>query len=211
MNIYRYTRKDNPNYRVSKIFDNMNSRAWNRDGKNPAYENIGICEEWDVKKTPYNEALADFVLWAWTHGYNDTLTIDRLDNSKGYSPDNCQWADRKTQNRNKGDNHPITVNGITYHTIAEAIEALGREEDSRTIRARIYKHEWEADRAFNEPIMEQGQNSAKPVTINGIAYKNITEACRALNLKRKTVYTYKSTYHTTAEEAINHYIKETQP
>lgn len=187
----------------------MNHRAWNRDGKNPNYENIGICEEWDFKKRPYNEALADFVLWAWTHGYNDTLTIDRIDNSKGYSPDNCRWTDRKTQNRNKGDNHPITVNGITYHTIAEACEALGREENSRAIRTRI-RNGMTADEAFSEPIIEHGHNRDKPITINGKTYRSIRECCKALGLNRGTVTSYKRYHNCTAEEAINHYLKETE-
>lgn len=55
---------------------------------------IGICEEWknDFKK---------FYDWAIQNGYNEGLTIDRIDNNKGYYPENCRWVTMKIQNTNK--------------------------------------------------------------------------------------------------------------
>ncbi len=69
---------------------------------NPAYKiykdyggrGITVCAEW----------LHDFVAfrdWALSHGYQDDLTIDRIDNDKGYSPDNCHWATMKEQRVNQ--------------------------------------------------------------------------------------------------------------
>ena len=48
----------------------------------------------------------NFEQWAFIHGYDPTApklqcTIDRIDNSKGYGPDNCRWVDIATQNRNR--------------------------------------------------------------------------------------------------------------
>jgi len=46
--------------------------------------------------------LQSFFEWSLSHGYNENLTIDRLDSSKGYSPDNCQWI---TSSVNSGKAH----------------------------------------------------------------------------------------------------------
>ena len=55
---------------------------------------IIICEEWlDIKK---------FIAWAEsTHPNIEGYTLDRIDNDKGYNPDNCRWADRTMQSVNQ--------------------------------------------------------------------------------------------------------------
>ena len=55
---------------------------------------ITICEEWLDPKI--------FLDWCdLTHPNMEGYTLDRIDNDKGYSPDNCRWADASTQNINK--------------------------------------------------------------------------------------------------------------
>lgn len=55
---------------------------------------ITVCDEW------LNDFKA-FYDWSMSHGYRDDLSIDRIDNNKGYSPDNCRWATALEQRLNQ--------------------------------------------------------------------------------------------------------------
>lgn len=75
----------------------MKTRCYNPNAQN--YKDYGgrgitICSEW------FHD-FAAFRDWAMSHGYQDDLTIDRIDNSKGYGPDNCRWATMKEQRANQ--------------------------------------------------------------------------------------------------------------
>lgn len=67
---------------------------------------ITVTHEWET-------SFESFRAWAMENGFSDNLTIDRVDNNKGYSPDNCRWVSTKVQNRNYSKNHMITYNGRT--------------------------------------------------------------------------------------------------
>lgn len=51
-------------------------------------------------------------------------TLDRIDNTEGYYPENCRWADWKTQARNRSNNRRITAGGTTM-TLSEWAERTG--------------------------------------------------------------------------------------
>lgn len=88
--------------RLYGIWSQMVQRATNPACKDfEAYggRGIGVCDEW---RSDYKA----FRRWALENGYDATApfskcTIDRIDNDKGYSPDNCRWVDMKVQNNNK--------------------------------------------------------------------------------------------------------------
>lgn len=87
---------------------------------NPSYKNYGgrgitICNEWNDFKNFYD--------WALNNGYKENLTIDRINNNKGYSPENCRWADKTTQSNNKRNNRNYTYNNET-HTMGEWAKIL---------------------------------------------------------------------------------------
>lgn len=85
------------NRRLLQIFLGMRSRCYNKHAENyPRYggRGITICDEWIIDSY-------SFCRWALQNGYNDSLTIDRIDNEKGYFPDNCRWVTYLEQSKNK--------------------------------------------------------------------------------------------------------------
>ena len=51
-----------------------------------------------------------FYNWSIENGYNDDLTIDRIDNEKGYSPQNCRWITNAEQQLNKRNTVKVLYN-----------------------------------------------------------------------------------------------------
>ncbi len=85
------------NTRLYRIWSCMHNRCYQKSYH--AYNHYGgrgitICAEWLHDFQAFHD-------WAIENGYKDNLSIDRIDNNKGYSPDNCRWATQKEQNKNK--------------------------------------------------------------------------------------------------------------
>lgn len=95
--------------RLYTTWTNLKARCSNK--KHPAYKNYGgrgitFCDEW-ITFMPFYD-------WAMSNGYNDKLSLDRIDNNGNYEPNNCQWVSRKVQNRNTRKTKNVTINNITY-------------------------------------------------------------------------------------------------
>lgn len=135
--------------RLYQVWHGMKDRCNNPNSKHYARyggRGIKLCSEWD-------ESYEAFKKWAQEHGYNETLakyqcTIERLDNDKGYSPENCVWANQKTQCNNRSNNHLIEFNGLS-HTLSEWAEITGIKKD--TLRRRLCEYGWDTERALTEP------------------------------------------------------------
>lgn len=94
--------------RIYRIYYAMKERCYNQNNhKYNIYGNRGItiCDEW------LND-FQSFYKWSIENGYNENLTIDRIDNNKGYEPSNCRWVSVKVQSRNKSSNKIYEINGV---------------------------------------------------------------------------------------------------
>lgn len=77
---------------------------------------IRVCDRWRSSFVAFFEDMGAMP--------KDKPTIDRIDNSKGYEPGNCRWADVTEQNRNKTSNTKVTHDGRCM-TVAEWAREMG--------------------------------------------------------------------------------------
>lgn len=144
--IERSTKHGKSNTRLFLTWENMRRRCYDKNNK--SYYRYGgrgikVCDEW-------NENFSVFYEWAMESGYQDNLTIDRIDNNKDYDPSNCRWADVKTQCRNRSSNVRITINGVTK-IMSEWCEEIGIDRDLVSSRM---KSGWDADKALFTPVIK---------------------------------------------------------
>lgn len=142
-------------FRLKKIYADMKARCYNPNKKDYKWygeKGVTVCDEWlnnEVIKYPYKKGFVAFCKWALTHGYEESLTIDRKDFSKGYSPENCHWITIEEQQRNKSSNNFLTYKGKTQ-TLQQWSKELKMYHG--TIRHRLYKLHWPIEKAFETPI-----------------------------------------------------------
>ena len=108
---------------------------------NYADRGIIICEEW--------HDFIEFQKWAFSSGYNEKLTIDRINNNGNYCPENCRWVNNKIQANNKRNNVRLTYSNKTQ-TIAQWADELGMKYN--TLDERLRKG-WSVERALTTPVM----------------------------------------------------------
>ena len=116
---------------------NINNKRFNDYGG----RGIDVCDEWKNNYIAFKE-------WAISNGYQEGLSIDRIDNDMGYSSSNCRWVTRKTQQNNTRFNHIVEYNNESK-TIAEWSEITGIKYD--TLYSRLYRG-WTAEKALTTPV-----------------------------------------------------------
>lgn len=106
--------------------NNTNCKAY----KNYGGRGISVCERW-VKFTNF---LADMGTRP-----SDEHSLDRIDCNGNYSPDNCRWADCRTQQRNRRNNRIITIGGESK-CVADWADAL--EIEGKKLRKALERGKW---------------------------------------------------------------------
>jgi hypothetical protein len=136
---------------VYNIWKGMFQRCENP--KEKAYKNYGgrgitVCDEW----RDFNVFLADMGFPA------KGLSLDRIDNSRGYSRDNCRWATDGQQLNNKRNNVRLKFNGET-RTLSEWARYLNVSRDS--IHGRISRG-WSVEKTLSAPVKFYRPRSKPP-------------------------------------------------
>jgi len=104
--------------RLQQTYSNMKGRCYNPKTNGYKYyggKGITVCAEWlkDSKK---------FYAWALNNGYEENLTIDRIENDGNYEPSNCRWATHKEQ-----QNHRTNTIFIEYDNEIKPLTQWSKE------------------------------------------------------------------------------------
>lgn len=130
--------------RIYGIWRGMKTRCYNpkfHEFRNYGGRGISMCKEW-------TDDFCKFEDWALHNGYNEKLTIERIDVNGNYEPSNCRWATIQEQANNRTSNHLLTFNGKTMN-IAEWAREVGIKD--KLLRRRI-RDGWTTDRALTQPV-----------------------------------------------------------
>ncbi len=132
--------------RIYHIWRTMKARCVDSNShKYHAYGGRGIkvCDEW-------LNSFESFYEWAMANGYQEDLSIDRIDNDGDYCPENCRWVTQKEQANNTRKNRLLTHNGET-HTVAEWATIVG------ITKAALYhrlSRGWSVKEALTTPMLQ---------------------------------------------------------
>lgn len=145
---------------------------------------ITVCDEWRY-------SLDDFIEWAKSSGYELGLTIERIDNSKGYCPENCTWIPSNEQQKNRSVSRYMTYKGRTM-IISDWARETGIHKT--VIRYRLNMG-MSPDQAINSAVnCVEGVIRTRCLILNmetGIYYDSIFAAAKSSGwLQRKTLSMY---------------------
>ena len=161
--------------RLYVIFSGMKQRTNDSAKNNPKFKTytekgISLCEEWKNYDT--------FFSWTMSNGYSDELTLDRIDNNKGYEPSNCRWTTPKEQANNRTSNHTVEYEGKKY-TLSQLGELLGMSHEALLYRI--------------SANLDLGKPKRKYERIK-VSYKNeehsLSSLCKKYGLSYSTVKSY---------------------
>lgn len=170
----------------------MKERCYNKNYSH--YERYGgrgikMCEEW-------KNSFESFRDWAYKNGYDESKkwyeqSLDRIDNNGNYEPNNCRWADQKTQGRNKENSVFLNYNGekINLSEFAERFNISYASFITRNLKRgkKLEEIVEEWNMAYNTPSdyvrMEEACKiyNVCPITMRKMIRKGIVSGVKACN------------------------------
>ena len=135
--------------RFYKIWAGIIDRCLNK--KSPNWKNYGgrgitVCKRWLKFENFMVDMHESYLEHIKEHG-KDT-TIDRTDNNRGYSKNNCSFATMKTQQRNRRNNRLMEFQGET-RCVSEWAEIFGISVS--TLFNRLYRG-WSVEKSLTTPV-----------------------------------------------------------
>lgn len=137
------TKHGDCNTRLYRTWCNMKSRCQNENEKDFKWyggKGVKVCKEW--------EEFEHFKKWAIENGYEENLTIDRVDSGKDYCPENCRFIPLEENIRRAVEKHILNASGRSLN-----VRQWGKElgMSSYTIYSWVYNHGKEyAERRIEE-------------------------------------------------------------
>ena len=145
--------------------------------KNYGAKGITICDEWANSFKRFITDMGEMPV----KGY----TVDRIDSKKGYSPDNCRWASRYVQSRNRSSNiGTSSYKGVQYEESSGKWLATITVGSLRCKKIGRYRKEYHAATAYNlATIMIFGEGSPYTV-LNDVCcdYSVVNTDCKFFNV-----------------------------
>lgn len=133
--------------RIYRIWHGMCQRCYNLNSdqyKNYGARGITVCSEWRSEPLKFQD-------WALNNGYDDTLSIDRINPNGNYEPSNCRWVRAETQQNNRRNNVRIKLGDVEM-TMAQWDRKMGYRPG--TIGKRI-RSGWDPERAIQTPLQKK--------------------------------------------------------
>lgn len=127
------------------IWMSMKDRCYNK--RSSSYPNYGgrgirVCGDW--------LEFSEFHTWCSQNGYQDGMTLERIDNNKGYSPDNCKIISKHEQSYNKllFSTNTSGVTGVQYDKYGDRWKAVWHEYPSGVCRRKSFSIKKYGEEAF---------------------------------------------------------------
>lgn len=151
-----WTKHGKTNTRLYRIWQSMKYRCYSKSSGAYKYyggKGVRVSDLWIVEN-----GFQNFYEWAMANGYNDNLTIERVDVNGDYTQSNCTWIPKESQTKNRTNTNWVYHNGEKY-TLTDASKKYGF--DRATIRKRIKTCNGDSNAAIEELIKDRNLRKQK--------------------------------------------------